>query len=232
MGMIRILADSLRFFTGNLGRIVALCLPFILASMLFGYLLNAIWPSGVARGGAVVGSYLPLVADLFFYPIYTGALIVFLARRTAGESPGNGEILREALSVWWPFFLLNLMVSVVVVIGLFLFIIPGLWLMVRLIFSKFVLVLNRVSPVDAMGQSLTLTKSRFWLIFGCLYVVIISIFLLNMLVGGVVGQLGSGLVVVVVVGSVFGILSLYLTVVMFRIFMLAAEASTGVEATP
>lgn len=223
VGMVRVLSDSLRFFTNNLGRIVALCLPFILGSMLFGYLLKALWPPGAMGGMMAVDAYVPLVADLFFYPIYTGALIVFMAKRTAGESPGNGEILRTALAVWRPFFLLNLAVTALVVIGLFLFIIPGVWLMVRLVFAKFLLVLNRVGPAEAMQQSLTLSKPRFWLIFRCMYVVIVTIFLLNMLMGGVIGQLGGGIVVIVVVASLFGILSLYLTVVMFRIFMLAAE---------
>ena len=232
MGVVRILSDSLRFFASNLGRIVPLCLPFILGSMFFGFLLKALWPPGTMGGVIFVDSYVPLVADLFFYPIYTGALIVFMSKRTAGESPGNGEILRTALSVWWPFFLLNLVVTILVVIGLFLFIIPGVWLMVRLVFSKFLLVLNHAAPIDAMRQSLVLSKSRFWLIFKCLYVVIVSVFLLNVLVGLVIAQLGSGLIVIVVLAAVFGILSLYLTVVMFRVFMLVADEGVGAEGTP
>ena len=125
-----------------------------------------------------------------------------------------------------------LVVTILVVIGLFLFIIPGIWLMVRLAFSKFLLVLNHVAPIDAMRQSLVLSKSRFWLMFKCMYVVIVSVFLLNVLVGIVIAQLGSGLVAIVAVASVFGILSLYLTVVMFRIFMLVADEDISVEGTP
>ena len=157
MGPTKILADSYRFSASNLIQITSLCLPFIFASALFGNVLEQLW-----TGGWLLGEYLPLIVDLFIYPIYGGALIVFIERRTRGESPSNLEILSAAASIWLPLFVLTVIGTTLFLIGLFLFVIPGIWVLVKLAFSEYLLVLTRATPLDAIRQSFELTKGRFW----------------------------------------------------------------------
>ena len=72
--------------------------------------------------------------------------------------------------MWWTRFLTRL----AVILGLFLLVIPGIYLLVRLALVEPVAVCERVSGSAAMRRSFELTKGRFW-----------QVFLLGLLVGAV-----------------------------------------------
>lgn len=53
-----------------------------------------------------------------------------------------------------------------VVIGLFLFVVPGLYVATRLYFYKYALVDQNVSSIEALKMSYNLTQDNFWSLFG------------------------------------------------------------------
>mgnify|MGYP007038999023 FL=1 len=100
MNPLDVLRDSLYFFQRNLGQIAQLCLPLVI--------LEALLQQGVnsALGPDTFPGY-SVVVGLLVYPLYTGALILFLDARTRGESPRTRDLLAMALALWPRFALLT-----------------------------------------------------------------------------------------------------------------------------
>ena len=138
-----ILSDSYFFYLRNFRQIASLCLPFLVLDAILELLFinsqnfqSLYWVSFVA-----------------IYPIYTAALILFMAKSASQEHPRNMDIIAASLKLWWPFYLLTVIHLALGVVGLFLFIIPGIWVIVRLSFAEFYLILNGLTPWEAIGQS-------------------------------------------------------------------------------
>jgi len=153
MNPLDVLRDSLRFTQRNLGAIVQLCLPLVI--------LEALLQQGArphARPGCLPRAY-SVVVGLLVYPLYTGALILFLDARTRGESPRTKDVWAMALTLWPRFALLTAMSTLLILLGLSLYFLPGLWLMVVLAFAEYLLVLRGMPALAAMKESLRLTAA-------------------------------------------------------------------------
>jgi len=103
--------------------------------------------------------------DNFIGIIATAAVISIGYSSCAGERPAFGSAMSVAARawgrMWWTRFLTGLML----VLGLLLLIIPGLYLLVRLALVEPVAVCERVSGSTAMRRSFELTRGRFWQVF-------------------------------------------------------------------
>ena len=81
-----IVSDAVQFFLNHWVQIAALCLPWLLAAALVEY--------GIISAGQNSEDAAPLFLvawtfNLLIYPIYTGALIVLMAKRAQREQPAN-----------------------------------------------------------------------------------------------------------------------------------------------
>lgn len=217
MNPLTVIRDSLYFFQRNLGQIVALCLPLVILETVLQMLVdNAVGPDASPGYELIVG--------LLVYPLYTGALILFLDARSRGESPRNRELLALAINLWPKFALLSAISTLLIVLGLSLFLVPGLFLTVVLAFSEFRLVLRRESPLAAIKSSLALSRGHFWRIFVCILVVLGPLMILKELSLSLYSQDDNPLLTVVF-QSVYTFLQLFVSVVLFRLFMLIDDSS-------
>lgn len=91
MNPMTVLRDALYFTQRNLGQIVMLCLPLIVLETIITQMVSS------ASGPDASPGY-DLLVGLLVYPLYTGALILFLDARSRGESPRNSDLLARALS--------------------------------------------------------------------------------------------------------------------------------------
>jgi uncharacterized membrane protein len=64
------------------------------------------------------------------------------------------------------YFIASLLVAILMGIGLILFIIPGLYIGIRLIFFPYFLVDKKVGPIESIKQSMAVTKSEVWNLLG------------------------------------------------------------------
>lgn len=161
MNPLDVLRDSFRFTQRNLGAIVQLCLPLVILEALLQQVLDhTLGPDAFPGYSVVVG--------LLVYPLYTGALILFLDARTRGESPRTKDVWAMALTLWPRFALLTAISTLLILLGLSLYFLPGLWLMVVLAFAEYLLVLRGLSALEAMKESFRLTRGHFWRILVCL----------------------------------------------------------------
>ena len=217
MNPMTVLRDALYFTQRNLGQIVMLCLPLIVLETIITQMVSS------ASGPDASPGY-DLLVGLLVYPLYTGALILFLDARSRGESPRNRELLALALTLWPRFALLSAISTLAIVLGLSLFFVPGIFLTVMLAFSEYRLVLRGEAPLAAMKSSFSMSKGHFLRIFICLLAVLGPLMILKELSLSLLNKdenplLGVGL------ESVSSFLQLFVSVVLFRLFMLISDSS-------
>lgn len=215
MNPLTVLRDSLYFFRRHLSSIVGLCLPLVVIEALCTQLLYTQLGEDASQGyGLLIG--------LLFYPLYTGALILFLDSRSQGYEPQKRNLLAAALRLWPSFALLVMLSSLLIMFGIALFILPGIWVMVHLAFAEFLLVLRDKAPVDAMRASWQMTTGRFWLILTCMLCVLAPLWLLDGLILALLPDPRNGLLELAF-SSLSSFLQLFSTVVIYRLFMLISE---------
>ncbi len=215
MNPLTVIQDSLYFFRSNLGRILVLCLPLVVLEAL----------AKQALGSAMSADASPaynLVVGLFFYPLYTAALILFLDARSRGEEPQTRDLLAMALRLWPTFAVLSAMSTLLIMFGLSLFIAPGIWVMIKLAFCEYLLVLRRLRPFMAMRESMLMTTGHFTRILMCVLCVYIPLSLLEGVSLYLLPEPQSA-PITLVIDSISSFLQLFTSIVMFRLFMLISE---------
>lgn len=215
MNPLTVLRDSFYFFRINLWAIVRLCLPLVVCEALARELVEqAAGPENSALYSIFVG--------LLFYPLYTGALILFLDARTDGYEPQGRHLLASALHLWPRFALLAATSMVLIMLGMSLFFLPGVYAMIKLSFAEYLLVLRNLTPMGAMRESFRLTKGKFWPILTTVMAVLVPLWLLDGL-SAMAWTDTQPTPVALLIDSVNSFLQLFLSVVLFRLFMLMAD---------
>ncbi|AXA57343.1 YciC family protein [Pseudomonas thivervalensis] len=215
MNPLEVLRDSLYFFKRHLGRIAQLCLPLVI--------LEAVLQQGVDSAlGADGFSGYSVIVGLLVYPLYTAALILFLDARSRGEAPRTRDLIAAALLQWPRFALLTALNTLLILIGISLYFLPGLWLMVVLAFGEYLLVLKGMAPLAAMKESARLSRGHFWRILLCILAVMVPLWLLKGASVSVYPPPQNPLISLLI-DSIHSFLQLFTTVVLFRMFMLIAE---------
>lgn len=210
------LRDAWFFFRQNLLHILVLCMPFLLLEAFLSLHLEDL------VGTAKVPLY-EVLLGLFFYPLYSAALILFIDARSRGEHPGKGVLVAMSLSLWPRFVLLAGIGTLAIMLGISLFILPGLWLMVRLVFADYLLVLRGLTPLQALHASLQLTDGHFWPIFTCVMLVMVPPWVASFWAGDIASEPAARLLL----DMLFGLCQLFTTVVVFRLYMLRAGDNTA-----
>lgn len=212
MNIPAILRDSWFFFSTNLLSIAKLCLPLILLEAFIHQWISTIaGPENEMVYGIMLG--------LLFYPLYTGALILFLDARSRNESPQARNLLAASLRMWPAFALLTAISTLVIALGASLFILPGLWFMIKLAFAEYLLVLRGLSPIKALHESFEMTRGYFWQIAACVLIIMVPLWLLSGWLQSTQGDNVGGLIEILL-NSADNFLQLFASVVLFRVFML------------
>ncbi len=214
MNPLDVLRDSLYFFRRNLGRIAQLCLPLVIFEALLQQGVGqALGPNAFSRYSVIVG--------LLVYPLYTGALILLLDARTRGESPRTRDLLAMALVQWPRFALLTAVSTLLILLGLSLYFLPGLWLMVVLAFAEYLLVLKGMAPLAAITESFRLSRGHFLRILVCILCVMTPLWLLKG--ASEAAYPDPSPLLSLTLDSAYSFLQLFTSVVLFRLFMLISQ---------
>ncbi|MVV50169.1 hypothetical protein EJA72_18280 [Pseudomonas sp. PB120] len=215
-----VLRDSLYFFKRNLGQIVQLCLPLVILEALLQQVVdNTAGPEGFPGYSVIVG--------LLVYPLYTAALILFLDARSRGESPRTRDLLAMSATLWPRFALLTALNTVLILLGLSLYFLPGIWLMVTLAFAEYLLVLRGLAPLAAMKESMRLTRGHFLRILVCILCVMGPLWVLKGATVAVYPDPNPA--ISLLIDSAHSFLQLFTSVVLFRLFMLIGETPEKID---
>ena len=85
---------------------------------------------------------------------------IFL-RISDGESPKFTDLFQE-YKLFWKYLGVSILQGLVIVGGLILLIIPGIFWAVRFSFAPLILVDTNMGPIASMKDSYTITKGNFW----------------------------------------------------------------------
>ena len=216
MNPLDVLRDSLYFFKRNLGGIVPLCLPLVVIEAILQQLVDH------TQGPEAFPGY-SVIVGLLVYPLYTAALILFLDARSRGESPRTRDLLAASASLWPRFALLTAVNTLMILVGLSLYFLPGIWLMVMLAFAEYLLVLRNMQPLAAIRESMRMARGNFLRILVCILCVMAPLWLLKGASVSVYPEPNPILSVIIESGHSF--LQLFTSVVLFRLFMLISDAT-------
>ena len=117
---------------------------------------------------------------MFF--VLTGAITRAVAAEVAGEDPGVEQSYRFGFHRLGSVLLVSVLVGLATIGGLILFIIPGIYIGIRLAVSIEALVVEGRRGTQAMGRSWELVGGRWWHAFGTLLVAGLLTGLVNALI--------------------------------------------------
>jgi uncharacterized membrane protein len=151
--------------------------PLTLLQYLFGDLVRT--QGETTRNGVVVetatwavgiAGLLAALAAILMYLVLTGAITRAVAAEVAGEDPSVEQSYRFGFHRLWSVLLVSVLVGLAIIGGLILFIIPGIWIAVRLAVSIEALVVEGRRGTEAMGRSWGLVGGHWWHAFFTLLV--------------------------------------------------------------
>lgn len=212
-----ILRDAWYFYSRNLPSIARLCLPLIVLESCAKLAVEHWLGKGTLPAQE-------LLTGLLFYPLYVGALILYLDARSRGHEPSVREVLARALPLWPALALLAALGTLLIVLGASLFVLPGLWVMVKIAFAEYLLVLRGMTPLAALKESFLQTRGHFLLILGCILAVLLPLWIAEAWVAGqfMPPEQTPNVLLRVTFDSLLALLQLLATVVLFRCFMLCS----------
>ena len=227
--MLELLKDVFQFFKKNIWPISILTL-----AIEFPYILiqNIHYFSNTSSEFSNNVGFILLLVTLIIYPLSTGAQISLYARIIQGNRIDLKKCVSRSSK-----HLFNLMVGSLIYIfftflGLLAFVVPGIIIAVRLSFYCFFIVLDDLTPLDALKKSARVTKGYTWQIANALIVVgflLVSALLLTQMF---LNQIGLyNLYAAIVVDSLFSVLGWLSLIIVFRFYCLYQE-NTGAESEP
>lgn len=133
-------------------------------------------------GGAISTIYQILVGT----PISFGAAYAWL-RAVRGQKPEVADLFVPFQRNWISCVLAGLLWEIIILVGLVLLIIPGIFLAVRLSFVPFLVVDEGLGPVEALSESFRRTSGYGWTIFGAfiLAIIVVIVGLILLIVGSI-----------------------------------------------
>lgn len=184
--------DAVRMLKSNGSVLLALAgVFFLLPALLTGYLLPTPTGSETDAIGAMAGYYrenwLWLLVGGIVNAVGAIAIYLLLFDRRGGTV---GSAIAAALPILPFYFIMSMLMSIAVGFGLLLLIVPGVYLLGRLVPAGAVMVAERrMNPFQALGASWRLTKSKGWAVAGLVLLVGIAGVVLSFAVTAVLGSI-------------------------------------------
>jgi hypothetical protein len=181
MGIGEILSAAFQLYQRYWRTLLAIAAVVVVPFTLLQYLLgHAVRVTGVATSNGVVvttsswrvglAGLVTALAGVVMFLVLTGAITRAVAAEAAGEDPGVEQSYRFGFHRLGSVLLVSVLVGLAIIGGLILFIIPGIWIGVRLSMSTQALVVEGRRPTEAMGRSWALVGGHWWHAFGALVV--------------------------------------------------------------
>jgi len=124
--------------------------------------------SSAYRG--LLASLVVLFLSFFVVGLLTGAITRAVASEAAGLPMDLGDSYTFALSRVGAIIWVTILIALVIIGGLILFIVPGIWFFGMLFAGVIIVVTENVRGSHAMSRSWNLVKGNWWHTFGTLFV--------------------------------------------------------------
>ncbi|MCL5009611.1 MAG: hypothetical protein M1433_01345 [Candidatus Parvarchaeota archaeon] len=126
-------------------------------------------PMAMAYSYNYVGLILPLyillgLVGLFFF----GFIVVSYSSK---RSKSSMSVIKETASHYLSLLATTILMGVILIAGFIAFVLPGIFLSIKLVLSQMFVLLKKDSPGKALSDSYEITKGKFWDIFALLLVI-------------------------------------------------------------
>jgi len=214
--------QSFFFFRQNIKLLAAINIPFlIIFNILFSQVNMA---SSTADPSAVTESLLMAsTLNLLFMPIYWGATIFFMQSTIQSPIFTAGQAIVASIKTWLKLFLVFFLTSVCVLFGFMAFIIPGIYVAIRLSLSHYICIAENKGTMDSLKQSWARTGDYVWLILKGTAIIMITIFILRMAAIAITDTIFNSALVNVIVNIAFDFCNIMVMIFGFRVYCLSNE---------
>lgn len=130
-----------------------------------------------------------LVVYVLLYAWIQGAFILLFSKDEA--EPDVRTVIAEAKQFIGPLWWASILVGLIVIVGMFLLIIPGIIFAVWYSFTTMIVVLERLRGTDAMRKSKSYVQGRWWEIFFRVILLSLAIGVCSSIVEQIFGGSGS-----------------------------------------
>ena len=148
----------------------------------------------------LAGGILNLAYGLIGLPILAGAAFWLVDQHLKQRTPPLGNSLDQAVSKAVPLIFGSLLVGLISLVGMMLFVLPGIYWVVRLAFTPCAIVLEDKGTTEGLGYSWSLVKGRWWGAFWALLIFGLTV---------VVAFLAGNYIFAFTVGVISGVTSFY-----------------------
>lgn len=134
------------------------------------------------RTGGFIISFLILGASLLlFYAALYGTVLHYIKSYVKNDGQVDEMEVRTGVkNDYFNLVLLSILSAILIIAGLMLFILPGIYLMVPLSLAGTILVFKNYSVTEAISYSFTLIKDFWWMTFLALFVIWILVYIIGL----------------------------------------------------
>ncbi|PRX44183.1 hypothetical protein B0I33_11261 [Prauserella shujinwangii] len=136
-----------------------------------------------AMGDSLATNGVAALITLLTQTFLAGFLTVVAGKAVLGKPIGAGEAWAELRPRLLPLFGLTVVVTLIVMVGLILCILPGIWLWVLFGLATPALILERGSIGQSLGRSRLLVRGAWWRVFGVLLLAMVITTLIALVIG-------------------------------------------------
>jgi hypothetical protein len=192
--------------------------------------------TGVLALAGVIGALLGSVVELFAAFLLQAALIKAVQDVRDGRADLSiGETVSAASPYLWPVAAASILAGIAITIGLFLVIVPGLWLITIWAVIVPVIVIEQSGALASFGRSRQLVRGHGWHVFGTLVLVFVIMLVVDLVLGLVFLALPlfwrSGLSTIISGTLIAPFLALVVTLIYYRLATPGADPADGAYGT-
>src|SRR5688572_30495752 len=164
----------------------------LLPAALIVFIPIALIAGGIRSAGGVLAAFAAQAVQLVGNSFYQATTVEAVRDIQDGQRDLDlGGLFRSAFQVLGPVILAGIIVGIGVVIGFILLVVPGLILLTIWAVTIPSVVLERKSPIEALGRSRELVKGHGWQVFGVLVVLFILQLAVTAILVGVLAGIGD-----------------------------------------
>ena len=156
------LGQAFRLYRRNFALIVAVVLTVMPAMWAYNWVFI---PPGSQGSWWSIPSHVGTLLSIALVSLSNAAIIYALAESRKGRQAGYLDAMRTGLRIWSGLFLVNLVTTLLIVLGFALLIVPGIIITLRYFLASPVAVLEAAGVPRALRRSAALTRGRRWEMF-------------------------------------------------------------------
>jgi hypothetical protein len=174
----RLFSDSWSLVKQNMFLYVGI----LVVPMLLSYAAGLFMPS---QNTAIASTAEWLIYLVLLVVSVLASILMTIAFTLALDNPSLqiGQAYRASLGLFWSYLGLSIVMSLILLAGFLLLIIPGIIMSVWFSFATFVLILERSSIKDSLKRSREYVRGRWWGVFGRLIIMSIVAFVFGAIFG-------------------------------------------------